>query len=140
MKNRFLIMLFLMVVAVAVGYSQRVHYDFQQDTLTDTVTVYFEFPDQNRSVPGQEAGTMNQWYTLQQTNASGTSSTNNKIEISNFAGKDAWVETGDSVVLTGTQTGLLKNTALNARWVRVKSSQVADGVTYLDLAVRTDKN
>lgn len=141
MKNRFLILLVLMVVAVSVGFSQRVHYDFAQDTLTNVDTAYFLFPDEFRSTPGQSAGTFNQWYQIQQTNTSGTSTTRCAIEVSNFANQDDWVETGDTLALSGTSRGLLINSDLNARYVRVKVRQSSNpGVTRVDAAVRTQKN
>lgn len=140
MRNRFLIMFFLLAVAVSVGYSQRVHYDFAQDTLTNVDTAYFLFPDQFRSTPGQSSGTFNQWYHIQQINTSGTSTTRSAIEVSNFANQDNWVETGDTLALSGTSSGLLKNTDLNARYVRVKVRQSSTGVTRVDAAVRTQKN
>lgn len=141
MRNRFLIMTFLLAVAVSVGYSQRIHYDFAQDTLTNVDTAYFLFPDQFRSNTNANSGTFNQWYHMQQTNTSGTSTTRSAIEVSNFLNQDDWVETGDTLALSGTSSGLLKISDLNARWVRIKTIQSSNpGVTRVDGAVRTQKN
>ena len=141
MRNRFLlIMTFLMLVAVSIGFSQRVHNDFAQDTLTNVDTAYFLFPDEFRSNTPQGRGTFNQWYHMQQINTSGTSTTRSAIEVSNFANQDDWIETGDTLDLSGTSSGLLINSALNARWVRVKCIQSSTGVTRVDAAVRTQKN